>query len=278
MNYKFDFEDSILDAFFGKPIYYFYKFLFFAFSYYAIAIPQAIILKVDYLKKKKFWFLSLAFIGLIACGSAFYQYHFVADLFDSALEKRFILRLTAQIKRLLIYTIPLIILAIFYRQKPHQMYGLIRKGFRFKPYLILFAIVVPLIILASFQPDFLKVYPKFNPNKFQEVFGWKKIQMATVFELFYGMGFFSVKLIFRGALVIALGNIVLGRHSILPMAVCYAFLHFGKPLGETISSIFGGYILGVIALYSKNIWGGVLIHVGIAWVMEIAAFFQIVSD
>jgi hypothetical protein len=58
------------------------------------------------------------------------------------------------------------------------------------------------------------------------------------------------------------------------MAVIYCQLHFGKPLGEAISSIFGGYILGVISYQTKNIWGGVLVHVGIAWLMEVAGFFQ----
>ncbi len=35
----------------------------------------------------------------------------------------------------------------------------------------------------------------------------------------------------------------------------YVALHYGKPAGETISSFFGGYILGVLAYQSKNIWG-----------------------
>jgi len=58
------------------------------------------------------------------------------------------------------------------------------------------------------------------------------------------------------------------------MVAAYAVLHFGKPLGESIGSIFGGYILGIIALYSRNIWGGVFVHGGIALLMEIFAFLQ----
>ncbi len=66
----------------------------------------------------------------------------------------------------------------------------------------------------------------------------------------------------------------MGKNVILPMAATYAVLHFGKPIGETISSIFGGYILGVIALYSRNIWGGVFIHGGTAFFMEAFAFLK----
>jgi len=42
------------------------------------------------------------------------------------------------------------------------------------------------------------------------------------------------------------------------MVVAYASIHFGKPLGETIPSVFGGYLLGVLALYTRSIWGGLL--------------------
>ncbi|CAN5226073.1 hypothetical protein BH23BAC1_BH23BAC1_38320 [soil metagenome] len=58
------------------------------------------------------------------------------------------------------------------------------------------------------------------------------------------------------------------------MVVLYAFYHFGKPPGETIGSIFGGYILGVIAMYTRSVMGGVLLHVGIAWLMDGFAFLQ----
>jgi membrane protease YdiL (CAAX protease family) len=47
--------------------------------------------------------------------------------------------------------------------------------------------------------------------------------------------------------------------------------HFGKPLIETLSSFFGGYMLGVFALYSKNIWGGIILHIGTALFMELLA-------
>ena len=97
---------------------------------------------------------------------------------------------------------------------------------------------------------------------------------VAIYEFCYGIGFIAVELFFRGFLVIGLVSL-LGKDVILPMAATYVFLHFGKPAGEAISSFFGGYILGVIALYSGNIWGGVFVHVGIAWLMEAMAWFQL---
>ena len=67
---------------------------------------------------------------------------------------------------------------------------------------------------------------------------------------------------------------ILGKDAVLPMVVTYAFLHFGKPLGETVGSIFGGYILGVIALRTKHIFGGCIIHIGVAYLMEVMALWQ----
>ena len=63
----------------------------------------------------------------------------------------------------------------------------------------------------------------------------------------------------------------LGEYVVYPMVVAYAILHFGKPLGETIGSIAGGYILGVLAYKTRNIYGGIFIHMGIAFLMEMFA-------
>jgi membrane protease YdiL (CAAX protease family) len=96
---------------------------------------------------------------------------------------------------------------------------------------------------------------------------------ALLYELCYGWDFVPTELIFRGFLVIGMSR-VLGRGAVLPMVVWYCTVHFGRPVGETISSLFGGYLLGVLALSTRSIWGGLLIHIGIAWGMELAAFLQ----
>jgi hypothetical protein len=57
------------------------------------------------------------------------------------------------------------------------------------------------------------------------------------------------------------------------MATFYCSIHFGKPLFECISSYFGGLILGVIAYKTQSIMGGLAVHLGIAWLMEIGGYF-----
>lgn len=139
-------------------------------------------------------------------------------------------------------------------------------------YLWLLLGALPLVAVAASQPSFANYYPLFarifSPDyvAFQDV---NDMGRVAIFELFYGLDFFSTEMFFCGFLVLALVR-WLGPAAILPMAVFYATIHFGKPLGETISSFFGGYLLGIFAYYSRSIWGGVLVHIGLTWLMELA--------
>ena len=142
-----------------------------------------------------------------------------------------------------------------------------------KIYFILLLIISPLIISASFTPDFLNAYPRFRPWQVEPVYHMSKWIMAGQFELSYGISFVMVELMFRGALIIGMSTLM-GKNSILPMVATYAFIHFGKPIGESISSVFGGYVLGIIAWRTRSIWGGVIIHLGVAWLMEWMGFIQ----
>jgi membrane protease YdiL (CAAX protease family) len=126
------------------------------------------------------------------------------------------------------------------------------------------------VYLATFSPSFLKQYPQVNSalrvSGLQEVTATRVI----IFELFYLLGFFITELFFRGFLLSVLFRKV-GYAAVIPVAMFYVTIHFGKPLGETIGSFFGAIILGVIAIETKSIWGGVIVHAGIALLMEAVA-------
>ena len=92
-----------------------------------------------------------------------------------------------------------------------------------------------------------------------------------LFELSYGSDFFTIELFFRGFLILAFAKWA-GKEAILPMAVFYCTIHFGKPLGECISSFFGGLILGIVIYHARTIWGGLMVHLGIAWLMELGGY------
>ncbi len=162
----------------------------------------------------------------------------------------------------------LVVWKLFSPEQP--FYGFSTKGFSIKPYLLMLAFMVPLIAAASFQPDFLNMYPKMAtlqqvPNEAFKGF------YQFLYELSYGSDFLGIELFFRGFLVLAFLKYA-GKEAILPMAVFYCTIHFGKPLAECISSFFGGLVLGVVTYHTRSIWGGLIVHLGIAWLMELGGF------
>lgn len=155
-------------------------------------------------------------------------------------------------------------------EKRQPLYGLSTRNFEVKPYLLLLLIMVPLVAAASLQKDFLAMYPKLKSIEFlvtEKNTGIYKI----LYELSYGSDFLSIELFFRGFLILAFAKWA-GKEAILPMAVFYCTIHFGKPLGECISSYFGGLILGVITYHTRSILGGLMVHLGIAWLMELCGY------
>jgi hypothetical protein len=155
-------------------------------------------------------------------------------------------------------------------QRPANMFGLSAKGFNPTPYLWMLVIMIPLIFLASLQNDFLAMYPRLQNIDYlasSNGLPWYKL----LFEFSYGIDFLTIEVFFRGFLVIGFAKYA-GRHAILPMAVFYCMIHFGKPLGECISSFFGGLILGVITYHTRTIYGGLIVHLGIAWMMELGGW------
>ncbi len=198
--------------------------------------------------------------------------------------------------------LPLGLYCLFFDKNRSGFYGLKPKRKGLLVYLMLLGLMVPVILFASFQPDFLQAYPTYRNMTPHEVLHVPEWVTALGYELAYGWDFVPTELIFRGFLVIGLSYVLQGGSippanasvaqpaylarpglarpglthpgPVLPMIVWYATIHFGRPLGETVSSLFGGYILGVLALSTRSIWGGLFIHIGIAWLMEAVAFGQ----
>ncbi len=141
-----------------------------------------------------------------------------------------------------------------------------------KPYLIMLLIMIPLIALASTQKDFLQMYPK---AKFIATLDLpaKKCHYF-IYELCYGFDFISIEFFFRGFLILSLLKIC-GPHCIIPVACFYCTIHFGKPMGEAISSFWGGLLLGIISYNTQSIWGGLMVHLGIAWLMEAGSWLSL---
>lgn len=152
-------------------------------------------------------------------------------------------------------------------------YGFKTGGITWKPYWLMLLIMLPLVALASVQPDFQAAYPKLQA--IEGIYGHERISFwhKILFELSYGSDFITIELFFRGFLVLAFIKWA-GKETILPMACFYCTIHFGKPMAECVSSYFGAIILGTVVYNTRSIWGGLLVHLGIAWLMEVAGYFS----
>lgn len=154
--------------------------------------------------------------------------------------------------------------------------GMTTRNFSAKPYVLLLLCMLPLVTFASMQPDFLLTYPKLRKIDFIPSFANSPWKNNLLYELAYGSDFFTIELFFRGMLVLGFVRFA-GKDAILPMAAFYCTIHFGKPLLECISSYFGGIILGVIVYRTRSIWGGLITHLGVAWLMELAGYIARIS-
>lgn len=172
--------------------------------------------------------------------------------------------------RVVVLLIPVYIVWLLKDKGLQPLYGT-KPLDNLKPYLIMLLVMVPMVALASTQTDFLQVYPKAKLLNHIPINTWVDKWRYAVFELSYGLDFVSIEFFFRGFLILSLMQIC-GMHCIIPVACFYCTIHLGKPMGEAISSFFGGTFLGIVAYNTGSVWGGLLVHLGIAWMMEIGGW------
>jgi membrane protease YdiL (CAAX protease family) len=167
--------------------------------------------------------------------------------------------------------IPMLAIALLPGQRIRD-YHVSFRGFRrhLWIYVVMFLAILPAVILASKTASFRHTYPFYrmaNRSHF-DLWTWQAL---------YAIQFVSLEFFFRGFLLQGLRR-ALGANAIFVMIVPYCMIHYGKPMAETVGAIFAGVILGTLAMRTRSIWGGVLIHVGVAWTMDLLAIAQCPTD
>ncbi len=253
---------------------------FFLFS--GVYLISAFIACKEIKHKKEF----LLFVGICflinAFDSSYYLVSVVRNLqFSSPEWHSAIVGLSKDLVSIVTIVFPMIIFALLTKNKLqlNGFFGLqFRKDFSLKPYFIILGMMSVLIAISVFTNGISSYYPLLKRSpivQYADILGLSKPLAVFIFEAIYASDFISVELFFRGMLIFVFTR-YLGSQVILPMAACYMIFHFGKPLMEVFSSFFGGYLLGVLALHTRNIWGGVIVHIGIALLMEL--FASIISN
>ena len=128
------------------------------------------------------------------------------------------------------------------------------------------AIVVPVMLIVAQQPDFGSYYPFYKQSS-------RSIFDFLAWEGMYWVQFFSLELFFRGWMVGALRR-AFGSAAIFVMAVPYCMIHYGKPYLEAHGAIVAGVVLGSLAMRTRSIYAGFLLHITVAVGMDLLSLYK----
>ncbi len=130
-------------------------------------------------------------------------------------------------------------------------------------YALCLVVVLGALFIVAQEPDFGTYYPfyKQSSRSWSDFLAWE----AMYFLQFLGLEFF-----FRGWMPQALRR-ALGASAIFAMALPYCMIHYGKPYLETHGALVAGVVLGTMAMRTRSIYAGFLVHVTVAFTMDYLA-------
>lgn len=131
---------------------------------------------------------------------------------------------------------------------------------------LLYAVMLPFVVGASFSSAFNGHYPMCGGA----VTSWRSL---GTYEAAYASYFIGWEFVYRGLLCAALYP-RLGAPVILLHTIPFAVMHAGKPEPEAYGSIIAGLALGAVAVRARSFWYGALLHAGVAFTMDALALLQ----
>lgn len=127
----------------------------------------------------------------------------------------------------------------------------------------LWLLIVPVIWWASTTPGFATYYPRLGAAR-------TDAGLFLAYQAHYLVKWTAWEFFFRGFLLFGFRK-DFGDASIVISTIPFTIMHVGKPEAEAFSAFLGGFVLCLIALRSKSIWPGVIIHSLVATTMDFFA-------
>lgn len=127
----------------------------------------------------------------------------------------------------------------------------------------LWVAMIPIIWMVHTGASFQSVYPRLDAAD-------TSMELYFLFEGFYLVKWIAWEFFFRGFMLFAFQKDFL-RSSVLISTIPFTLMHYGKPELEMASAMIAGLVLCFIALRSKSIWPGVLLHWLVASTMDFFA-------
>ncbi len=243
--------------------------------YFLVLVPTlAMHSELWRLRRWQVWVFPVVLLTIDGAGQGFHAYAQWADDYSVWFKDKYYLDLVGAFLFRSVFIVGSLI--VFHRlvEGRFGLYGLKRSSQYLRVYALIYVLLLPIFLAVSFTPQFLSYYPKMNITMYDGALGWNRWQVIGLFELCYANDFLGVESMFRGALVVGMAR-WLGRRAVLPMVMTYMCIHLGKPDLELCSSVVGGYLLGVLAWRTSHLWGGIIIHLGIAMFFEAVGIFRL---
>jgi hypothetical protein len=206
----------------------------------------------------------LRFVGLEGLAAGFHEAMFEAP------DRRFNQRIYWAVARLIGYVaIPVVAIRLVLRKRIRD-FGAAFEGARgdLGIYVAMGAVLLPVILIASFDPGFARKYPYYRLGPHEPLWpffiGW---------EVLYALQFVALEFFYRGFFIHG-AKPRLGFAAVFLMLPPYLMIHFGKPLPEAVGSIIAGFALGTMSLRTGSIWGGAALHVLAGWSMDWLALWH----
>ena len=213
--------------------------------------------------------LVLLIIEYYGIQAAFYQHFADSQLYDGLTANQ--LSFAAQVHFslsciLMMVVVPLLFHTIFPLSEHYCYYGFgIRSAAaHIRIYGMIILVMLPIVWVASKGESFSKFYPLYKPESYT---AW------LIFELVYMSQFFAIEFFFRGFALFRIERFA-GLYAIVIMTIPYGLLHIHKPFPEAIGSIIAGCVLGYLAIKTRSIWPGFILHCSIAVSMDIFAMYH----
>jgi membrane protease YdiL (CAAX protease family) len=127
----------------------------------------------------------------------------------------------------------------------------------------MWAVMIPVIWLVHDTPSFAATYPRLPSAR-------HSMELYFLYEGLYLVKWIAWEFFFRGFMLFGFGKDFLQR-SVLISTIPFTLMHYGKPELEMASALLAGLVLCFIALRSKSIWPGVLLHWLVASTMDFFA-------
>lgn len=246
--------------------------LVYAVAYYWMLLPTLFMHREQWrLSQWQVWAFPLLLVVIDGAGQGFAAYKEWTAGMDIYFKEKFYLNLVGSYMFRSVAIITCLCLFRWVTTGRFGLYGLTRSTKYLRVYLLIFLVLLPLFVVVSTTPQFVSFYPKMDLEYYGGAFGWDDWKTIAVFEVFYANDYVAVESMFRGAMVVGLSR-WLGPRAVLPMAITYLCIHLGKPDLELCSSVIGGYILGILAYRTQHLWGGIIIHLGIAMLFEVLGY------